>query len=419
MKIFLISIKNIFVTQWRTLILGSFIFFISFLMVFFQSFVSTMKANMEGHLINSLTGEIQFRSSQSEEGDMATTNKNWGEINYLDGDQVALLEKYLDSQTERLSYVKRVRENAMLTHDKWKVPAMIIGLDTTATNYQQSYKLIDGRYLAPNKTHEIMLTESQAEQFKVKVGDDISVLAQTKDGHPIKLDLKVVGVGSLELNSAVAQFDYAYVDLQSAQELMGLKAGEVTDFIIYTKDRTTIEQTLDAINSDLSTSGFPLDKIKISTWETMGGTILGGVDLYVMTFYSFLFILMLISCLLIINLVNMMSLERYQDIGTLRAIGFSRFRIIQIFMGEILIIVTCFALIGTIAGSALVLYFSKVGMNTGPVLGKLLGEHFFMKFEFSQIIPQFIIIFFFALISSLYPTYKAASLKPVETLKEI
>ncbi|WP_438432118.1 ABC transporter permease [Gorillibacterium sp. sgz500922] len=419
MKIFLISIKNIFVNRWRSIILGLFIFFISFLMVFFQSFVSTMKTNMEDQIINSLTGELQIRSAQSQEGDMATINKNWGEIDYLNGKQTVALDHYLDSQTKRLTYVKRVRENAMLLYDKWKLPAMIIGLDTTATHYQQSYKLIEGKFLTPNQAHQMMLTETQAEQLKVKVGDTVGISAQNKDGKPVQLDLKVVGIGNLDLNSATAQFDYAYVDLKSAQELMGFQAGEVTDYILYTKDRATIAETQESILSDLNSAGLSPDEVKLSTWKTMGGTILGGVDLYVMTFYSFLVVLMLISCLLIINLVNMMSLERYQDIGTLRAIGFSRFRIVQIFMGEIMLIVTFFTLIGTGAGSLLVLFFSKQGLNTGPVLGKLLGDHFYMKVNAGQIIPQFLIILFFALISSLYPTLKAASLKPVETLKEI
>lgn len=419
MKLLSISIKNIFVTRWRSLILGLFIFFISFLMVFFQSFVSSMKLNMEDQIINSLTGEIQIRSAQTEEDDMATINKSWGKIDSLDGDQVTGLEKYLDSQKDQMTYVKRVRQNAMLTAGKGKILAMIIGLDENATNYKKTYKLIDGRYLSPNNTHEIMLTKSQAEQLDVKVGDSISAMAQTKDEKPVKLSLKVVGIGNLELSSVTAQFDYAYSDLQTAQELMGFSDGQASDIIIYTKDRARVGQTVDTLKSHLNASGFSSEKIKISTWKAMGGIILGGVDLYVMTFYSFLFILMLISCLLIINLVNMMSLERHQEIGTLKAIGFSRPRIIQIFMGEILMIVTSFCLIGTLCGSLLVLYFSKAGMNAGPVLGKLVGEHFFMRFDFIQIIPQIIIILCFAFISSFYPTYKAASLKPVETLMEI
>lgn len=419
MKLLSISIKNIFVTRWRSLILGLFIFFISFLMVFFQSFVSSMKLNMEDQIINSLTGEIQIRSAQTEEDDMATINKSWGKIDSLDGDQVTGLEKYLDSQKDQMTYVKRVRQNAMLTAGKGKILAMIIGLDENATNYKKTYKLIDGRYLSPNNTHEIMLTKSQAEQLDVKVGDSISAMAQTKDEKPVKLSLKVVGIGNLELSSVTAQFDYAYSDLQTAQELMGFSDGQASDIIIYTKDRAQVGQTVDTLKSHLNALGFSSEKIKISTWKAMGGIILGGVDLYVMTFYSFLFILMLISCLLIINLVNMMSLERHQEIGTLKAIGFSRPRIIQIFMGEILMIVTSFCLIGTLCGSLLVLYFSKAGMNAGPVLGKLVGEHFFMRFDFIQIIPQIIIILCFAFISSFYPTYKAASLKPVETLMEI
>lgn len=87
MKLLTIALKNITVNWWRTVTLGIFIFVISFILIFFSSFVVTMQNNMQDTIINSLVGHIQIRPWNSNEEDMAGIMRySWDDIEPLEKD---------------------------------------------------------------------------------------------------------------------------------------------------------------------------------------------------------------------------------------------------------------------------------------------------------------------------------------------
>lgn len=417
MKLLSLSLKNIFVNRWRSLTLGLFIFFISFLMIFFNSFVLTMQNNMRNALKNAFTDDVQIRSGNTRETDMAANNTNWDDIQYLDQKQVARVKGILQS-LQPVSFTQRVRQNALLVSDYDKLPVMVIGLDTNAASYKKVFQLSTGRYLGKDDSNEVLLTVEQAKKLKVKVGDTIVVTAQTKDGYGVDTALTVAGIGNLQLLSSY-QIPVVYMTIKSARELAGFEAGELTDIIIQTAPKENAGEFIKQLNSKLKQKGISGATLKLTSWEEMGGGVMGIINIYKVMFYAFIFVLFLVVCILIINLVYMMGLERRQEIGMLRAIGFGRFTIIRIFMCEILIITGFFCLVGIVAGILLILVFSNIGIQTNQAMSFAMGKRFFIQLDSSQIIALVVIILGFTFLAAFYPAFKAAGTKPVETLQEI
>jgi len=414
MKLLHLMIKNILVNKWRSLSLGSLIFFAGLLMVLSNSSFMTMKDNMENALINTVLGEVQIRPNVPDNNSITMAGK--AEPAYLDSQKVGIIETTVQSQIKPREYTKRVTHNILLVSDTEKSGSRIIGLGPNSTAYQKTFKLIRGRYLDPNKVFELLLTEEQAKKLKVDVGDVIGVMSQTRDGYIMDSALTLVGIGNFDLLSTVS---VAYTDLKSAQELIGFSDGEVSDLILYTSDKSQIQRTADELKQKLQKSGINPADVKVTTYRNSNSFELSGISIYIAMFYSFVAILLFIIGILIINLVYMIGIERRQEIGTLRAIGFSKINIIGIFVGEIVLVTTFFSIIGVLCGSILVFFFSKVGITANPPLDLLIGKHFFMQFKIGLILAVLTLLPCFSMAASIYPAYVAASLKPVDTLKEI
>lgn len=232
MRLFLLPLKNAYIGWRRSLTLGTFIFIVSILLVIFNMFIMTVKSNMQSAIINALTGDIQLRSAGTEEKDMFSTSGNWGKASVLDKEQVNTIKNTVNRFDKSIAIYDRIRYNAFFESDKAKDAFMFIGMDPKNDQYKKAFKLEEGRYLDQGNLNEIVLSKTQAKALDVKPGDAIKAYSKTINGDMVSKTLKVVGVGDFELLSSFS-FSVAYVHVESARELAGLRSGEATDVITY------------------------------------------------------------------------------------------------------------------------------------------------------------------------------------------
>lgn len=396
--------------------LGTFVFLATFLLLFFTSFISTMQNDLNQAISNSLSGDIQLRQGGTTEGDMLSLKGKWGQMAYLDVKTAVMIETLLNENDNVESYTKRIRNDAMLSKGSTKQHSMIIGLDPNLEAYKKAFILSEGSYLNPARTNEVLLPKNYADKLGVKVGDSVDLIAATKDNQEVVVSFIVAGTGQVD---RLASFSFypVYTSLQGSQKLTGFQDGEMTDIIVYAGNGKSAQLSKD-LQAALSINGLDSNEVKVSTLKEMGGFLNSIISIYVGILYAFIGILLVIMAILIVNLIFMMGLERRSEIGTLRAIGYSRSQIVMIFLGEIIIITTIFFVIGLIVGIALILLLSQLGIPLSAPLDLVLGKVFNIQFDGSQVFLVFIIIYGFALVSSLYPSIKSASVKPAETLRE-
>ena len=130
---------------------------------------------------------------------------------------------------------------------------------------------------------------------------------------------------------------------------------------------------------------------------------------------SLLLLIVIIACFAVSVILNMVVREKIRDIGILRSIGYSGKMVKKIFTIEGLII-GVLGIISTFALVPLVLFvldklFNKVVSNT----------YYLDKLPLSITLKEIGIIYLVTIIivylSTLYPSYRASKLNPVEALK--
>jgi putative ABC transport system permease protein len=427
MRLFSFPLRNVYSSWWRSLTLGAFIFFISFIFVFSNSFVNSVKNKMQGNVSNAVSGDIQIRPASSKEQDMVMIgSSNWDEVFSIPESLSTKIQTVLEESD--LEYIEHIRLNMVLITDTSQEPVMAIGLDPGTGFYKDAYVLKKGRLLGEKSQWEIILAQDVAESLKVGIGDRVAVLCSTKDGYTIDAEFKVVGIGDIQMLGLFG-INVCYIDLESARYLAGFEQGEVTDIIAYSHEGNNLEleakklkarlaaKSISTIENDIE-ADLP-NSVRITTLDSMGGYVMGIISIITTTLYSFIIILMFVVSILIWNLVFMMGIERYKEIGTMRALGFSRFKIVWLFIAEILFITALAGFLGIVSGSALVLVLAQTGIPAPErSFVYYMGSVLYLKFDVLQIIPLIVILFLFSFWASFIPALKISSLKPVETIRE-
>jgi len=118
---------------------------------------------------------------------------------------------------------------------------------------------------------------------------------------------------------------------------------------------------------------------------------------------------LLVAGVSILNIMLMSTIERTKEIGVMRAIGAYRETILKIFMLEALIL----GIIGSATGGVLSLA-GGFGIDM-LVLGS--AEHLFTPNTVTHIVEGISFGILTALVSGLYPAWKASKLEPIEALR--
>ena len=149
------------------------------------------------------------------------------------------------------------------------------------------------------------------------------------------------------------------------------------------------------------------------------GFIIGTLNFYIKLFYVFIIVLMMIVCILLVNLVIMMGLERRQEIGTLRSIGFKRGQIIRIMLYEITMITATACVLGGVLVSVVLYNLRNTVFEMQEPVSFITGSKFVIHLDVSGLLLVILIVFVLSIVASFFPAKKIASIRPVETLKEV
>jgi len=111
----------------------------------------------------------------------------------------------------------------------------------------------------------------------------------------------------------------------------------------------------------------------------------------------------------VLNTMVMSVFERTKEIGTLRAIGWRKARVVRMVMVEALLLSLAGAILGTISALILAKFFSSFRQTSGFVEGTIAP---------SVIVQGFIIAIIVGVLGAAYPAWWGASLPPTEALRK-
>ncbi len=195
-----------------------------------------------------------------------------------------------------------------------------------------------------------------------------------------------------------------------------LEAGAVLNAAVILADERKIPETIVAIEAAGKRAGLPLKAI---TWQEASGFIGQLVMAFQAVLIVLVLIIFLVALVIISNALVMATLQRVQEIGTLRAVGAQRRFILAMLLLESLVVAAVFGGAGVILGALVVSVIGKVGIPapndvsyfffSGPRLHLTLGT--------SNLISALVIVFVVSGLSSLYPAWLAMRVNPRQAMQ--
>lgn len=210
-----------------------------------------------------------------------------------------------------------------------------------------------GEQLMPLKTGKqgIILGKTIANSLHTKVGDMMMMYSTTVDGTINGVDVELLGI----MSTGVSETDkyYLLTNIDVAQKL--INSHKISLLSVMFKNRKHFDDKLRSLQSLLD-KNFTSANFKLAPWDEQAAFYISIRDIFniIFTFMgSIIIVIVLLSCW---NIMNMTTMERIREIGTLRAIGLSIKNISAIFMLEAFLI----GVIGVIIGMIVQLIASRI-----------------------------------------------------------
>jgi lipoprotein-releasing system permease protein len=152
------------------------------------------------------------------------------------------------------------------------------------------------------------------------------------------------------------------------------------------------------------------------TWMEQNKNLLSALRLEKLVMFIILALIILVASFNIISALVMTVMEKKKDIAILKAMGATNRSIMRVFVAEGLTIGVCGALLGTLVG------YTLLEIQTHFQIIKLPSDVYYistlpMKIDNLDVFLIAAITILLCLLSTLYPSYKASTIDPVETLR--
>lgn len=250
---------------------------------------------------------------------------------------------------------------------------------------------VDGRIFNAEDHEVVLLGDVLARNLDKKVGDTIEVV----EGEVFT----VIGIYS---SFSVFENTAMVVPLTELQRLMG-REGQVTSFTVSVDDPadstavTDLSERIEGLGPGIT--AMPTEDYVLTDSQLRVAKGMAGITST---------IALIVGAIGMLNTMVMSVFERTGEIGLLRAIGWSRRRVMALILGESV----CLSLLGAACGTVLaiiaVLIFSRVPAVSALVEGAV--SPFVVLLGFSLAIAV-------AIIGGAYPAYRGAQMLPTEALR--
>ena len=311
-----------------------------------------------------------------------------------------------------------------------------------AKDYQENPpdpELVKGSMADVKKPNTIIIFASQAKQLKVDVGDAVTIRTETLTGQTNTADVVVVAiVRDLGLLSGWASF----VPKQTIIELYRLKP-DVTGVIqIYLKDIARSTAAMNELRAHLAKKGYAQlehdaqpfymkllqtvpgedwtgAKLDVTTWEDESSFLVQIINgLKAVTFA----LVMLLAVVIVVGITNTMTIavrERTREIGTLRAIGMTRSRVLALFLIEAMILAVVAAGLGGISGALLSAFVDSLHMpvDSDAMRVVLLSDNVHLVPRVVDVVVAVVILTLVSTAAAFFPSLRAARITPVTAMQ--
>jgi ABC-type lipoprotein release transport system permease subunit len=277
---------------------------------------------------------------------------------------------------------------------------------------QLKKKIIEGNAFNPKKKNQIIIGKKLAEKFKLNVGSKLVLTSIDSSEEIVSGAYRVISIYQSD-NAPLDELN-VYVTMNDLNKMLKIE-NEFHEIVLILHQ----DNLIDTLSQRLSKQFIAT---KIETWREISpetNLLVKTTDQYS---YIILVIIMLALAFGIINTMLMAILERTREIGMMLALGTNRIRIFFLVLFETFFLTFTGTPIGIFSSWTVISYFNQKGINLSGMGNEMMksfgfGSMIYPEFPTDKILNVFLIVFFTALISCLFPALKVLRLQPVEALR--
>ncbi|NMO14986.1 ABC transporter permease [Pyxidicoccus fallax] len=431
LQLLLIAFRNLGTHRRRTLLLGGAIAGVTALLVVLMGLSTGMKDTM-------------LRSATT----LATGHVNVGGFYKVTAGQSApvvtgypkVIEQVRKDVPELDYIVQRGRGWVKVVSEVGSSQVGLGGIDVEAEpGIRKVLQIKEGSLDGLKERDTVLLFEKQAKRLEVKVGDTVTLSAPTLRGTNNTVDVRVAAIAA---NVGLMSDFNIFVPNSTLRSLYQLKDDTTGAIYLYLKDvaqvpavQARLRQTLAAAGHELmdndprafwmkfevvNREGWTGQKLDITNWEDEISfinwtlTALNGLT------GVLIFVLLVIICVGIMNTLWIAIRERTREIGTLRAIGMQRTRVLAMFVFEALTLGFLGTLAGAVIGLAVCLGINAADISVPEVVAVfIMSEKLNLAVNAGSVVGAMLFITACTTAISLIPSFLAARMKPVTAMHHI
>ena len=258
------------------------------------------------------------------------------------------------------------------------------------------------------------------DRLGVTVGSPITVLSPqgTATAFGTMPRVKTYQVVAL-FNVGMYEYDnsFIYAPLDAAQLFFRLP-GAVSSLEVFVGDPDRVREERRLITAALGSH------VRIVDWQQANSSLFNAVEIERNVMFLILTLIIVVAAFNIISSMIMMVKDKGRDIAILRTMGASRAMIMRIFV----LSGASIGIVGTIAGFALGVVFTRNIEAIRQAIQRLIGTDLFAaeiyfftripaRIDSGEVATVVIIALALSFLATLYPSWRAARLDPVEALR--
>lgn len=432
MKMYLlIAARNLIQARRRTLLIGSALAMVTMLLVLLLALSQALTDTMIASATTLQTGHVNvagwFKAKPADSAPLI------GKTNEL--------RKIVEENTPGLDYViDRGRGWARMVSDTGATQVALSGIDPKEEQvFFSRIQIADGDPQRLSEPGSILIFESQATALGAKIGDTVTLTVEMYNGNRNTADATIIAIAK---DVGFMSSWNSYIPKDTVRLLYGLSEDTSGAVMVYLKDVEKSSETMKILRDVFEKKGFTLNEHDpqpfFMKFETIAGEDWVGQRLDITTWndeVSYLnwitmaldsisyFLTIILGGIIAVGIMNSMWIsvrERTQEIGTLRAIGMGKSRILRMFLTEATLLGLAATGVGAAVGVLIAVVVDAADIVV-PVAMRvvLMSDTLNFSVRPGQIATAMILFTLCTMFAAIYPAWRASRMQPVTAIQSV
>ncbi len=335
----------------------------------------------------------------------------------------------------------RERGYAKAISERSSMNLVLAGIDIAQEpGLKRSLKVKEGNLADLARPGTILLFEDQAKRLEVTVGDAITLSAPTARGVNNTADLRVVAVAR---NLGILSSFTAFLPSDAVRSLYRQSPSATGAIHLHLKDPSKAGQVAARLRDGLSRAGWRVmdadadvwwsklmkrvnaedwtgQKLDMSTWEDELSFLNWILSAIGAISGALLFVLLVIVVIGILNSLAIAIRERTREIGTLRAIGMRRTKVLWLILLESTMLGVLGAVTGALVGVGVASWVNALHVAVPESMQMfLMQQHLTLALDGRAVAGRALFVVVVTMLAAVAPAFSAARLKPITAIHHI